>query len=168
MSLTRLKYEKTWMNKKDFPTYEDSEEQVRADLQYHPDAIKQYLNETVAPAVDGLETRQEQTRQELDRHQQAIHNLETGGIPDEIRAVRVDFAADDWSDTQEPTLQIEYTNHKRENENFGYNLWELVGSETRNATWHTAGTDVNWDSQNRAVILRAESAYAGSIVFFGV
>lgn len=45
MSLPELSYKKVWTSTEDFPTYEGSEEQVRRDNQYHPDAIKDYINE---------------------------------------------------------------------------------------------------------------------------
>ena len=53
MSLPELSYEKVWTSAEDFPTYEGSEEQVRADNQYHPDAIKDYLNNVLLPALSG-------------------------------------------------------------------------------------------------------------------
>ena len=47
MAIKALEFEKKWTNPTDFPTYEPDEEQVRADLQYHPDAIAAYINETL-------------------------------------------------------------------------------------------------------------------------
>ena len=44
MSLPELSYEKVWTSAEDFPTYEGNEEQVRRDNQYHPDAIRNYIN----------------------------------------------------------------------------------------------------------------------------
>lgn len=52
MALTLLNFGKVWTDSNDFPTYEGSEEQVRADLQYHPDAIKAFLNETLIPEME--------------------------------------------------------------------------------------------------------------------
>ena len=46
MAIKALEFEKKWTNPTDFPTYEPDEEQVRADLQYHPNAIAAYINET--------------------------------------------------------------------------------------------------------------------------
>lgn len=51
MAFPKLTYEKTWEDPAAFPTYQDSEQQVRADLQYHPDAILRYINETLLPAL---------------------------------------------------------------------------------------------------------------------
>ena len=47
MAIKALEFEKKWTNPTDFPTYEPDEEQVRADLQYHPNAIAAYINETL-------------------------------------------------------------------------------------------------------------------------
>lgn len=52
MPIDKLEFEKRWTNPAHFPTYEPDEAQVRADMQYHPDAIAKHLNEVVAPAVD--------------------------------------------------------------------------------------------------------------------
>lgn len=54
MSLPELSYEKVWTSAEDFPTYEGSEEQVRLDYQYHPDAVKDYINERLIPALQGV------------------------------------------------------------------------------------------------------------------
>lgn len=53
MSLPELSYEKVWTSPEDFPTFEGSEEQVRLDNQYHPDAIKNYINDDLLPALQG-------------------------------------------------------------------------------------------------------------------
>jgi len=47
-------YEKEWTDPVAFPTYEGSPEQVRADLQYHPDAVKDYVNTTLIPLINEL------------------------------------------------------------------------------------------------------------------
>lgn len=54
MGLPELSYEKVWTSAEDFPTYEGSEEQVRRDYQYHPDAVKDYINEQLIPALQGV------------------------------------------------------------------------------------------------------------------
>lgn len=53
MAFTKLTYEKDWNRAEDFPTYEGSEQQVRADLQYHPDAIMEFINETLLEELEG-------------------------------------------------------------------------------------------------------------------
>lgn len=90
MSLTRLEYKKTWTSSGDFPTYEDSEQQVREDLQYHPDAIRDYLNGTLLPevekeqstAAEGLQKAQET----LERQQEQIEELAFGETPTVIKS----------------------------------------------------------------------------------
>lgn len=170
MSLKRLEYGKTWRNSGDFPTHEDSEQQVRADLQYHPDAIRDYLNETVAPAVDDLEQEQQEMGRTLDEHGQAIVDLALGTPPEAVRACRVEFGVEDWTgaEGEGPTLRIGQIAHRRQNGNFGHSLWELVEGESRSGSWNTVGTDVGWDGQTGEVVLRGPCAYAGAIVFYGV
>lgn len=72
-----LEYEKVWTDSVDFPRYEPSEEQVRKDMQYHPDAIKDYINKVLIPAVSetygeaSVRAEQEQARQEAEAERQA-------------------------------------------------------------------------------------------------
>ena len=54
MGLGHLSFLRDWTNPADFPTVEPDEATVRADLQYHPDAIKNYINETLIPSHDSL------------------------------------------------------------------------------------------------------------------
>lgn len=54
MGLGHLSFLRDWTNPADFPTVEPDEATVRADLQYHPDAIKSYINETLIPSHDSL------------------------------------------------------------------------------------------------------------------
>lgn len=49
-----LSFTKSWQNREDFPTYEDNEDQVRADLQFLFDEIRDYLNQKVLPAVNSI------------------------------------------------------------------------------------------------------------------
>lgn len=48
MSLTTMKFNKTWLSKTDFPTHETHEEQVRADMQYLFDSIKDQFNNFIS------------------------------------------------------------------------------------------------------------------------
>ena len=52
MSLEKLEFGRDWTNPTDFPTKQDSESVVRADMQYHPDAIKDFLNGVLIPALE--------------------------------------------------------------------------------------------------------------------
>lgn len=54
MAITELSYKRTWTSPADFPTVEPDEAKVRADLQYHPDAIKKYINSTLVPTLNDL------------------------------------------------------------------------------------------------------------------
>ena len=54
MGLKLLSFFRDWTNPADFPTVEPDEATVRADLQYHPDAIKDYINGTLIPSHDAL------------------------------------------------------------------------------------------------------------------
>ena len=54
MGLSHLSFRRDWKNPADFPTVEPDEATVRADLQYHPDAIKDYINGTLIPSHDAL------------------------------------------------------------------------------------------------------------------
>lgn len=54
MAISELSFAKTWTSPADFPTVEPDEAKVRSDLQYHPDAIKKYLNERVVPLINDL------------------------------------------------------------------------------------------------------------------
>lgn len=49
-----LSFTKSWENREDFPTYEDNEERVRADMQYLFDEIRDYLNRRLLPAVNAI------------------------------------------------------------------------------------------------------------------
>ncbi len=49
-----LSFTKSWQNREDFPTYEDNEDQVRADLQCLFDELRDYLNQKLLPAVNSI------------------------------------------------------------------------------------------------------------------
>lgn len=51
MAFDKLQFTKNWNNPDDFPTVELSEEKVRADMQLLHDEVKNYLNDTLIPAV---------------------------------------------------------------------------------------------------------------------
>lgn len=54
MPLNELSFERLWTNAEDFPTREDNENIVRSDMQYHPDAIKEYINKVIVSAINTL------------------------------------------------------------------------------------------------------------------
>lgn len=49
-----LSFTKSWRSQEDFPTYEESEEQVREDLQCLFDEIRDFLNRRLLPAVNAI------------------------------------------------------------------------------------------------------------------
>lgn len=54
MAVSPLSFTRTWLSSEDFPTIEPDETKVREDLQFHPDAIKTYLNDVILPALNGI------------------------------------------------------------------------------------------------------------------
>lgn len=185
MAFTRLDFKKLWTNEKDFPTYEGSENQVRQDMQYHPDAIRTYLNETLLKELEGssgaghIGDSQKgtlaDTLVEIFRHfeqnDQDIRDLASGESPEAVRAARVEFDTTGWvldSSTHLFELRLIQSQHTRRNDAFGYTLrCKAAEGEVANS-WAAAGTDVVYDAESGDIILTAENAYAGVIVFFGV
>lgn len=52
MAIKEFEFTKDWRNPADFPTYEGNEGNVRADLQWLFDEIKQYLNGELLPGIE--------------------------------------------------------------------------------------------------------------------
>ncbi len=52
--LSNLSYTRTWLSADDFPTIEPDETKVREDLQFHPDSVKNYINDTLLPSYNGI------------------------------------------------------------------------------------------------------------------
>lgn len=50
----RLSYTKDWNNASDFPTYEENETQVRADMQLLHDEVRDFINNKLIPGVENL------------------------------------------------------------------------------------------------------------------
>ncbi len=132
MAFARLHYKKDWNNPADFPTHEDSEAQVRLDLQFHPDAVRDYLNDTLLPALeDGrgaaeLGTAEGPLQAVLDAVKADLQALAAGGVPSVSQCVPVGFEAGDWSREAEDgpyTLTIARETHRRYGAAFGFNLW---------------------------------------------
>lgn len=53
-AIPSLAFTKSWTSAADFPTYEDSETKVRADLQELHNQTKEYINEQLVPAMQGF------------------------------------------------------------------------------------------------------------------
>lgn len=185
MPFSRLNYEKVWTSDKDFPTYEGSETQVRLDMQYHPDAVKKFINEVLLPELEGaggaaligdeqkgnLAATLADFVDHFAQNDEAIRNLAGGESPEAVRASKVNFTADGWVEDADAgiwELRILQSQHKRLNDAFGYKLQSLVGDTYVTNTWEAACTDVGYDPDTQDVVLKAENAYNGAIVFFGV
>jgi len=185
MPFDRLNFGKVWTNEKDFPTYETSETQVREDMQYHPDAVKRYINEVLLPALEGpgaagligdaqqgdLAATLADFVEHFESNDQAIRDLAAGEAPEAVRSAVVEFSAEGWAeraDAEVFELRLSEEQHKRLNSAFGYNLQSLVDGAYRANTWEVKCTDVGYDTETGDIVLTAENAYSGAIVFFGV
>ena len=54
MAFEKLSFTKDWKNASDFPTYEESEAQVRADLQALHDETRNFINNKLIPNIEGM------------------------------------------------------------------------------------------------------------------
>ena len=185
MAFSRLSYGKVWTSSKDFPSYEGSEAQVRADMQYHPDAVKQYINNVLLPELESGEgagligdkrkgtiaLTLEDIYKVLDTHAEDIKDLAGGETPESLRGVRLTFALTDWTLSDDGTsykIVFSKEQHKRTSNSFGYVLSYLSGGSYKKNTWATAGTDVMYSSSEKNITLRTTEPYAGAVAFFGV
>lgn len=50
----KLKFTRDWNNSADFPTYEENEQKVRADMQALHDETKEFINETLIPSIENM------------------------------------------------------------------------------------------------------------------
>ena len=186
MSLTRLNFGKDWTNKNDFPAYEDNEAQVRADMQYHPNAVRDFINETLLAeleakgaasqlgAVDSsgvaatIQTILDGIAVSMKQMSDDIETLASGGVPSVVQSVAVPFTADSWSPTEDGVLLvIGQAEHKRTSANFGYNLYGMVDGVYVGGWIGSASTQVVYN-EDGSMTLTAPEAYAGKIVFFGL
>lgn len=178
MSFTRLAFLKSWLSNTDFPTLEESESKVREDFQYHPDAIKEYLNNVFLREMENngadsigtsdgrsvdqflayLNTRAE----EID---EAIKSIASGGAPDAFKASKVPFAENEWDNGK---LIIAQGDHKRKNDAFVYSIRALDNGKYVSDSWHGACTNVVYDVATGGITLEAEEPYSGEIVFYGL
>ena len=113
MAFTKLEFKKDWTRENDFPTYQDSEQQVRADLQYHPNALRDFINslldtlEAKAAAenlgavnkngsADSVQNVLNAHDAELERLAGDIRTAVSGGVPSVVQSSTVTFTADSW------------------------------------------------------------------------
>lgn len=50
----KLQFTRDWNNSSDFPTYEENEQKVRADMQALHDEVKTFINEKLIPAIQNM------------------------------------------------------------------------------------------------------------------
>lgn len=50
----KLKFTRDWNNSSDFPTYEENEQKVRADMQALHDETKEFINEKLIPGIENM------------------------------------------------------------------------------------------------------------------
>lgn len=187
MAFERLQYGKSWEDPADFPAYEDSEAQVRADLQYHPNAVRDYINEKLIAALEGpegaaslgvtgtaqgsktLQAVLDEYMARFERVDDDISVVAAGGIPTQAQCVAVPFSAGDWTRGEAGyALSVPQLDHKRPGAAFGFRLWEAGADGAPGSTWNTAATQVGTPGEDGAIVLTAPEAYAGTIVFFGL
>ena len=189
MAFTRLNYEHSWTDKPwtgegaFFPTYQDSETQVRKDLQYHPDVIRDAFNKfldelaaataaefigdaqkgTLAATLTDIYT----TLKTLDEN---LRSLADGDTPDAWRSKIVEFGAEDWTEGEDSwSYVIPVASHGRIGPEFGYQLWcEDEDGVLRSDAWAAVATDVSYDEETDNITLTTEEPYGGHVVFFGV
>ena len=187
MAFDKLTYGRVWTNDADFPTFQNDETQVRADMQYHPDAVKDYINNKLLRTLEAkgaaaelgavnkigarvsIQSMLENLAAEIAQLTEDIGTLAGGGVPSVTQSSAVSFSADSWATTDGgATLIIPKDDHKRENANFGYNLYQSVGGIYKSGTWGTAATRVTYNASIGTITLTADEAYSGKIVFFGL
>ena len=181
MAFDRLNYEKDWKNKSDFPTYQDSEQQVREDLQFHPDAVRNFINNTLLPALESAKAAAQigdeqkgnlaatltHIYDELTRIEEDVKTLAGGDAPEAMRSKLISFEETDWAESGNGyTITIAQADHGRNSSAFGYQLWAAVSGALRSDVWCVAGTSVEY--VNGDVLLTAEEPYTGKVAFFGV
>lgn len=184
MAFTKVEFEKDWTRAEDFPAYQDSEAQVREDLQYHPNALRNFINKLIREleaknaagalgavnadgAADTIQNVLNSHNEELARLAEEISAVVSGGVQAALRNVAVTFEEDSWAVAGETAaLTIPKSDHARENENFGYNLYQLVDGTYLSGTEGTAATRVSYSSDG-SIVLMTDEPYRGKIVLFG-
>lgn len=189
MSFTRLEFEKKWTDTPwtgedaPFPTYQDSEALIRADLQYHPDAILAFLNgfldaleDPGAAAAIGADFNGTTGKLTdvlaaqlalIQANASSIETLSSGGVPELLKGTRVPFSAGDWTEEEGVcTLSIPADTHKRAGECFTFTVWQDTDSGPDSGTWAAGTTAVLFGPQ--AVTLKSDLPYDGAVTFFGL
>ena len=185
MAIKTLEYEKLWTEPNDFATKETSETKVREDLQYHPNAVRTYINDILIPSLIGAEgsanighgegstlaAKIQQMDLRADELRRDLENVTLGDTPESIRAVEVKFEIGDWVWADwlgTYVLSIAPGVHKRTGSRFGctINMWD--GYRYRSGLWATACTGAFYVEENQYIGLASDCTYKGSVVFYGV
>ena len=185
MAFTRKSFEKMWTNPEDFPAYQDSEEKVRADMQYHPNALLGFLSSlqneleaksaagslgalNAAGAADTVQSVLDNHNSELGRLSESIRDLAAGDAPDLVRSAEVEFFEESWIESGgKMSLTIDKADHKRGSAAFGYNLYQKVDGDYLGGTWGTAATRAVYNA-DESITLITDTPYEGKAVFFGM
>ena len=186
MSLTRLNFAKDWTNKNDFPVYQDNEAQVREDMQYHPNALREYINNQLLAELESktaaanlgavnsvgvattIQSVLDSIAATISKLNDDIETLASGGVPSVVQSTAVVFTADNWAETENGfMLVIAQSEHKRTSANFGYNLYQQVDGVYIGGAPGIGATRVVYNADS-SVALASDNAYDGKIVFFGL
>lgn len=184
MAFQKLNYDKDWTSAEDFPTYESDEVQVRKDMQYHPNAIRDFINALLDTltgknaaaeigAVNGeggastMQTVLDAHAQTMEDLREEITSVANGGVPLSEQSAEITFNTASWVKTDDGyKLNIAPSDHKRKGAGFGYSIYHYVSNIYRSGTWAAAATRVSYDNGN--IVLLSDSAYKGKIVVFGL
>lgn len=193
MPFEKLKFARLWtvIDETDttgFRTYQDSEEQVREDLQYHPNAIRDFLNDKLLPALEseaaaesiGVTMTGSEAKTlagalayiagQFVNIYKSIESVTKEKLPEGMSAKAITFAETEWVTAEDGAYRISIpkAQHTREDSTFGYQIWALVGDTYRSDTWYSAGTSVEFQNITGELILKSGTPYSGRITVFGV
>ena len=185
MAFTRLEYERDWTRAEDFPTHANSELQVRADMQYHPNAVREFLNallsslesETAAASLGARDKNgfAATLQSVLDNHADTmallrddVDVLAGGGVPLSAQCAEVKFKKTSWLNMDGGVkLTIPQSDHKRNRSAFGFSIYQLVDNTYHSGTGGASATRVTYNADD-SITMTTDQAYAGKIIFFGL
>lgn len=183
MAFTRLEYQKTWLSNTDFPTHQDSEQKVREDMQYMPDAVMTFINDVLLPALENpsgaaqigdeqkgnLAATLADVYAELERLDEDIRDIADGETPGAWRSVVVDFETADWTEFGSGyDLYIPQSVHNRVSSAFGFRVWQNTGGRAVCNTWLASCASAMRSDETGIITVTAEEPFDGYVVFFGV
>lgn len=170
--------------------------QLKAKFDEGGEAVKQYINETLLPELEGegaaaalgavLDGDATTVQGALDTLREAgvqAGNVPTGGASGEFLRKqsdgtydvrwtplisRVEFSSDDWEEDGNGgyTITVSASAHKRYGPVYGCLIRHKVDGVYKTNTWAALGTEDHWDTETGAVILSSGEAYEGCAMFF--